>query len=616
MRKNAGWGKDALRAGVALILWVGVAAGQTLTNQALNGKFFFRHVSLGMDAGGNITDPRSLIGSITFDGGGHYSFSGQQVAGNNAATALSGTGNYSVDPAGFVSMDNPQRSGVTINARVGPEALLGSSTESGANTFDLFGAVPAPPSGSTAALTGPYWVATLEFPGGSTADARSAIFNLTGGSGGSLSTITVNGHAANDSAGMPQTQQIAGAGYTMNPDGTGSVNFGSSSTLLSGSKTLVVSADGNLAIGGSSAAGSHDFLIGVKAVTSATAASWSGNFWAAGLRTDAAEMPPDLSYSGAVHANAAQGLTWTKRMQALGQGAADFTAAGSYTLNADGSGAMPLSKVGLGAGGKAFVSIALDASDQNAYEIDFGARMADLSGSGAFLNPQGIYNAGSFAPAGNPISPGEFLVLFGTGLANTTKTATPPYPTGGFNNVTVLINNVPAAIYYISPNQINCLVPYAVQGPTATVVVENGPSSNSVTVPVTATSPGIFALDQSGLGPGAVLHADYSIVNASKPAAAGETVLVFLTGMGAVTPAVADGTAGGANPLSNSVNPVTVYVGGELCAVQPYNGLAPGFPGLYQINVTLPPYLPASGPLPLALSTANAFHDQVTIAVN
>ena len=71
-------------------------------------------------------------------------------------------------------------------------------------------------------------------------------------------------------------------------------------------------------IGGSNATGSHDFLMGVKAVTGGTAASWSGNFWAAGLRTDSAEAPPDLSYSGAVNANGAKGLTWTKRLKALG----------------------------------------------------------------------------------------------------------------------------------------------------------------------------------------------------------------------------------------------------------------------------------------------------------
>jgi uncharacterized protein (TIGR03437 family) len=324
-----------------------------------------------------------------------------------------------------------------------------------------------------------------------------------------------------------------------------------------------------------------------------------------------------FAYSGAVHANGAQGLTWTRRIKALGADASDFTAVGSYTLNADGSGMVPLSSAAIGAGGKAFVSIALSTADPNAFELNFGVKMADLTGSGVFLNPQGIYNAASYAPAGNPISPGEFITLFGTGLAAAPKVATPPYPTAAFNGVSVLVNNKPAAVYYVSPTQINALVPYATTGPTATIVVQvNGANSNTVTVPVAATSPGIYALDQSGAGPGAVLHADYSIVNSSKPAHAGETVQIFLTGMGAVNPGVADGTAGSTDPthLSNATGAATVFLGGQPCTVG-YNGLAPGFPGLYQINVTLPAPLPVTGPLPLAISTANAYHDQVTVAV-
>ena len=596
---------------------MGAAGAQTQTNSALNGKFFFRHVSLGMDGSGAITDARSALGTLTFDGAGHFGVNAQQVIGNNAAVALTGNGTYSVDAAGFVSLSNPQRSGVTINARVGPEALLGSSTETSDNTFDLFAAIPAPATGSTASLTGTYWVGALDYPAGAAANVRGTIFNLIPGSGGTLAAISVNGHAAAVAGGAPQSQTINGATYVMNADGTGSVALGPLSNLIGGTKTLYLSADGNVAIGGSTATGSHDFLFGVKAVSNATAASWKGNFWAASLRTDSAENPPAFAYSGAVFANGAQGLTWTKRIKALGAGASDLTAAGSYSLNADGSGTLPLSSAALGAGGKAFVAIALSASDPNAYEIDFGARMADLSGTGVFLNPQGIYNAASYAPAGNPISPGEFITLFGTGLANTAKTATPPYPTGGFNGVTVLINKVPAPIYFVGPNQINALVPYATTGATATIVVQNGAAaSNTVTVPVAATSPGIYALDQSGAGPGAVLHADYSLVNSASPAHGGETLQIFLTGMGGVSPAVADGTAGSTDPnhLSKAAAAVTVYLGGQQCTVD-YNGLAPGFPGLYQINVTLPQPLLTTGALPLAISTSNAYHDQVTIAV-
>jgi uncharacterized protein (TIGR03437 family) len=135
-----------------------------------------------------------------------------------------------------------------------------------------------------------------------------------------------------------------------------------------------------------------------------------------------------------------------------------------------------------------------------------------------------------------------------------------------------------------------------------------------VTVPVAPTAPGVYSLDQSGSGPGAILHADFGLVNAARPAAPGETVLIYLTGMGTVNPAVSDGTAGGSNPLNKSVSDVVVLVAGQQATVG-YNGLAPGFPGLYQINVTLPTILAGGGNLPLAIQTNNAYHDQVDIPI-
>jgi uncharacterized protein (TIGR03437 family) len=132
-------------------------------------------------------------------------------------------------------------------------------------------------------------------------------------------------------------------------------------------------------------------------------------------------------------------------------------------------------------------------------------------------------------------------------------------------------------------------------------------------VPVAATAPGIYSLDQSGSGSGAILHADFSVVNDASPAAAGETVLIYLTGMGTTNPTVSDGTAGNASTLYNAVAPATIYVGSKPGTVV-FSGLAPGFPGLYQINVTLPATLPGTGRLPLAVGTANAYHDQVDIS--
>jgi uncharacterized protein (TIGR03437 family) len=576
-------------------------------------------MSLGTDGSGSIIDPRSILGTITFDGSGHFSFTGQQVVGAAAPVSQTGSGTYSADPAGNVVLDSPLRSGDKENARFGPEALIGSSTESSDNTFDLFVAIPAPSStGST--LTGSYWMATLEFPGGASINARNTLFNLAPAASGTLAAITVNGHAANLNDGTPATQQVTGGTYVMNGDGSGTISLGTASTavLLSGSRTIYVSADGNVAIGGSLSAGSHDFLIGVKSMASVTNATWNNsngqNFWAAGLRFDAGDLAPEVSFSGSVATGGSGNLTWSKRLKSLNQGNLDFTTVNGYALNADGSGTVPsaLMQVALGGQGNLFLLSSISASDPGAFEIDLGTRMPALSGSGVFLNPQGVVNAASFAPAGNPISPGEFIALFGTGLAKSLQVAAPPYPST-LNSVSVQINGRPAPIYFVSTSQINCLVPYAATGTTATITVTNGGTvSNTVTVPLAPTAPGIYSLSNNGIGAGAILHANYSVITAAAPAIGGETVLIYLTGMGEVNTAVADGVA--ATGADTTASLPAVLVGG-LQGTVVYSGLAPGYPGLYQMNVTLPAFESGQGTLPLAVSTSNAFHDQVVIPV-
>src|ERR1035441_9044968 len=197
-------------------------------------------------------------------------------------------------------------------------------------------------------------------------------------------------------------------------------------------------------------------------------------------------------------------------------------------------------------------------------------------------------------------------------MAPSAKVAPPPYLTN-LNGVTVLINGKLAPLYYVSATQINALVPYSTQGPTATVVVQNGTSSNTVTVPVAVTAPGVFALDQSGTGAGAVLHsANYAVVNAANPAVPGETVLVYLTGLGGVTPAVADGAIPGASNIN--ATPLSVYVA-DVSVTPSYAGMAPGYPGLYQMNFVIPTAISVTGPVPLAINAPNAFHDQVYVVV-
>src|SRR5207237_2326410 len=131
--------------------------------------------------------------------------------------------------------------------------------------------------------------------------------------------------------------------------------------LLSGNRTLYLSATGNTVLGGSAAG--HDILIGVKAVTGASNATWNDTFWGAGLRVDRTAVS---GYSGAVAARGRGKLTWTKRSKDMVAGPYDFTGINVYLLGADGTGTAELTTVGLGAGGKGFVGSSIHPNDPGA----------------------------------------------------------------------------------------------------------------------------------------------------------------------------------------------------------------------------------------------------------
>lgn len=622
-----------IRGGVSLLLLASAMMGQTFSNQTLTGKYNFRHLLFTTDTSENITDIRSLWGSIIFDGNGNYGFSGQAAVNGVVPVASAGSGTYAMTPAGIVTLTNPQNNALKLNARwglvsqavgaqPGEAMLIGSSTENTGNTFDLFIAILADQSASNGILTGSYFASTLAFPSGSAALVRSALFTLQANGQGGFGSVSVSGHGANLSLGAFTAQTVAGATYTVQADGSGSATFPlqagltSATQMLAGNETIYVSSSGNIILGGANDGSTHDIWVGFKA---GNGLAWTDKFWHAGLRFESSGNAS--AYSGSLALINAGNLTFTRRLRQLQPAGAityDFTGTNAFTLGSDGSGTAALTRVALGAAGNGFVGTAVDPNDPGGYEVYLGLRMPPVSGTGVFLNPQGVVNAASSAPAGDSIAPGEFVALYGSNLAAERQTASPPYPTSGVAGVTVLINGVPAPIYFVSPGQINALVPYATSGATASILVNNnGTMSNTVPVPVAATAPGIFSLDQSGIGSGAILHADYSLVNSAKPAKRGETVLIYLTGLGAVSPSVADGTAGGSNPFNKAVALVNVLVGGVPATVS-YSGLAPLYPGLYQLNVVVPADLAvtATGPFPLAVQTSDSFHDQVDLIVS
>jgi uncharacterized protein (TIGR03437 family) len=140
----------------------------------------------------------------------------------------------------------------------------------------------------------------------------------------------------------------------------------------------------------------------------------------------------------------------------------------------------------------------------------------------------------------------------------------------------------------VAPNAITFLMPWATAGAgkiklKATV---GGVDSNEITVRAAPASVGYFSTSGDGLGTIVVAHADGSQVTANSPATAGETVVLYASGLGSLANSVAEyDWPTSANPTSV---PVQVDVAGVQAAVL-YAGAAPGFPGVYQINVVIPP---------------------------
>ena len=163
-----------------------------------------------------------------------------------------------------------------------------------------------------------------------------------------------------------------------------------------------------------------------------------------------------------------------------------------------------------------------------------------------------------------------------------------PFPTS-LGNVQVNIGGYPSAIYYVSSGQIAAIVPYEVSpGSIVDIQVTNDMgSSNVVTNYVANTAPGVLTQNQNGTGYGDILDQNYALVTAANPAVEGASVQVYLTGLGAVSPTITDGAPGGSTTLNQTTNTIAVDFAGT-AATNDYSGLAPGYSGLYQLNVTVP----------------------------
>lgn len=202
-----------------------------------------------------------------------------------------------------------------------------------------------------------------------------------------------------------------------------------------------------------------------------------------------------------------------------------------------------------------------------------------------------VVNAASFEPG---ISPGGLATIFGVDLTSVSGVVIAPrlpLPTV-LADVSVLVNGIPAPIYSIAfangEDQISFQVPYeAPTGPGAAQVdVFDGPDETASIIADSFTKdPGIFVYN--GNYALAVHASDGALVGPNDPAAAGEVLVLYVTGLGPLSIALADGFGAPSAPLAYTIDPFQVVLDGEDSEVL-FSGLAPGFVGVYQINFRVP----------------------------
>jgi uncharacterized protein (TIGR03437 family) len=194
-----------------------------------------------------------------------------------------------------------------------------------------------------------------------------------------------------------------------------------------------------------------------------------------------------------------------------------------------------------------------------------------------------VVNGASFV--GGSLSPGEEITILGNNLANTTATF-PSAPPTAFGGTSVSINGQNIPLFYVSPTQINGQLPFEIPTGGATLkVTANGVTSSAASIAVAAAAPGIFLVDTNRA---AATNPDGSVNTHANPAAAGDIVTVYFTGIGPLDQPVATGEpAPLGGPLSRATLPVTVTIGGQSADVL-YAGLTPGSIGLAQANVVVP----------------------------
>ncbi|HTQ56124.1 MAG TPA: hypothetical protein VMI94_16765 [Bryobacteraceae bacterium] len=261
--------------------------------------------------------------------------------------------------------------------------------------------------------------------------------------------------------------------------------------------------------------------------------------------------------------------------------------------------------------GESYAFGMVDVADRPKYDLVKLVRTANLAAArnrlafqAPVLNAGGTVNNASWAAAA-PVAPGSLVSIFGTGLAGTNRTV-------------VTMNGVAVPVIHAFPLQIDAQIPWEMAGQTQAQlsIVTDDLAGNTVSVPLAVYAPGIYTMNGSGSGQGAILLNGTATLAAPGHAARRGTdyVSIYATGLGPVSNPPASGAPASGGTYSQTIDSVNVSIGGAPATVS-FAGLAPGWVGLYQVNVAVPADASLGDAAPVVLRMGGITSNTVTMAV-
>lgn len=210
-----------------------------------------------------------------------------------------------------------------------------------------------------------------------------------------------------------------------------------------------------------------------------------------------------------------------------------------------------------------------------------------------------VYSALSLVNAADSqvgwLAPNAIASLYGTGLAYATVGLTTADLSGvqlpttlPGTGVTILVGGLAAYPYYVSPKQVNFLIPSnLLPGPVGVQLVVDGVAGPLISVILGPTAPALFELDPQTA---VAVRPDGSVIDATSPVAPGNWAILYANALGPVIPPIPSGQIAPAAAQIRLVGFVLSLDGVTVPADHiEYVGAAPGFAGLYQINLLVPP---------------------------